>query len=82
MLSQQKFSATHISRYFDQLTPCESFGLVNILSKQWSMLDIFIAALNTETMQYKLSFVFKGLVHVPVKSKRALKVSNLSGINY
>ena len=45
---------------FDQLTPCESFGLVNMLSKQWSMLLIFIAALNTETMQYNMMLSLKG----------------------
>lgn len=35
------------SKLLKWLTPCGLFGLVNILSKQWSMLDIFIAALNT-----------------------------------
>lgn len=43
----------------DALTPCESFGLVNMLSKQWSMLAIFIAALNTQRI-YQL--IFKGNV--------------------
>lgn len=44
----------HIISVFDPLTPWESFGLVNIWSKQWSMLAIFIAALNTECIKYIL----------------------------
>lgn len=43
-----------------KLTPCESFGLVNMLSKQWSMFAIFIAALKTgkTTMFEFLNFSF------------------------